>query len=280
MKKDIPAVPAALSSMLCVQAGASLAKRLFPVLGAAGTSTLRIGISAVILFVINRPNIREITKRQWIYCILYGSFIACMNLIFYFSIQRIPLGLGVTVEFIGPLLLALFFSRKLTDIIWVALACAGILLIVPWQSNDIDVLGLILAFIAGIFWAGYIVMGGKISKVMRSKDAVSLGMCVATVIILPFGIFGGGLAALNPYYLLLGLGVAILSSALPFTLDMIALKKLPPHTFSILTSLQPAFAALSGLLFLKEYLSLLQCLSIVCVITASIGTTLTSKYRS
>ena len=143
-----------------------------------------------------------------------------------------------------------------------------------------DSIGLLFALLAGAFWAGYIIMGGKISQVMRNRDAVSVGMIIAALLILPFGISGGGLMALTPKYFLWAIGVAIFSSALPFTLDMIALNKLPSKTFSILTSLNPAFAALAGLIFLKEYLSLVQCLSIACVIIASLGTTMTNKSNS
>lgn len=268
------AVPAALGAMICVQSGASIAKQLFPVLGAAGMSTLRIGLSAIMLMAINKPKLRALTLQQWKYAGLYGLAIGGMNLIFYYAIQRIPLGLAVTIEFIGPLFLALFFSRKLLDIVWAMFACVGILLIVPWESGSLDPLGLFFAFMAGVFWAAYIVMGGKVSKVIDSKTAVTVGMLIASLIILPFGIFDGYLGALTWATFAKALAVAILSSALPFTLDMIALKELPAKTFSILTSLNPALAALSGLVFLQEYLNLIQWISVACVITASIGTTL------
>lgn len=277
MKNKNIAVPAALASMICVQGGASLAKRLFPALGAIGTSTLRIGLSAIILFFINRPKLGSFSKKQWLYCSIYGLGIAAMNLIFYMAIKRIPLGLGVTIEFVGPLFLALVLSRKVLDLLWALLACTGILLIVPWGTGEVDLLGVLLAFLAGVFWAVYIVMGGKVSKVMDSKDAVSTGMLIAALFIIPFAIWDGQLLKITPLLFLQGLGVAILSSALPFSLDMIALKQLPAKTFSILTSLQPAFAALSGLLFLQENLSFLQWISIACVVMASVGTTLFNR---
>ena len=277
IKKTNTAVPAALLSMVCVQGGASIAKQLFPSIGAIGTSTLRIGLSALLLTIINRPKFSTFTKQQWLYCSIYGLGIAAMNLIFYMAIQRIPLGLGVTVEFIGPLFLALALSRKWMDVIWALLACAGILFIVPWQNNDVDLLGLFLAFLAGVFWAVYIVMGGKVAAIMPGKDAVTTGMLFATAIIIPFALWDGALMNLTPILFLKGLGVAILSSALPFSLDLVALKQLPAKTFSILTSLQPAFAAFSGLIFLSEKLTVLQWVSIACVITASMGATIFSK---
>jgi len=165
------------------------------------------------------------------------------------------------------------------DILWALLASIGILLIVPWQNSSIDILGVFLALIAGSFWALYIIMGGKVSKVMEGKQAVTVGMLIASIGILPFAIWDGSLANMNTDVFIKGLGVAIFSSALPFTLDMIALGRLPAKAFSILTSLQPAFAAFSGLIFLHEYLSWTQWLSVLCVVLASIGTTVFNRHK-
>ncbi|KUY29613.1 EamA family transporter [Elizabethkingia ursingii] len=271
------AISATLLAIICVQGGASIAKQLFPAIGAIGTVTLRIVLSAIILMLINRPKFSQFTRQMWIYCGFYGTGLAVMNLIFYMAIQRIPLGLAVTVEFAGPLFLALALSRKLLDVIWALLACVGILLIVPWNNDHIDLLGLGLAFLAGMFWALYIVIGGKVAKIMDGKDAVTTGMLFASLVIIPFTVWDGAVFSITPIIFLKGLGVAILSSALPFSLEMVALKKLPAKTFSILMSLEPAFAALSGLVFLSESLSFLQWVSIACVIMASIGTTIFSK---
>ncbi|MEE6127878.1 DMT family transporter [Chryseobacterium arthrosphaerae] len=271
------AIPATLLAIICVQGGASIAKQLFPAIGAIGTVTLRIVLSAILLTIINRPKFLTFTKQKWKYCAMYGIGLAAMNLIFYMAIQRIPLGLAVTVEFAGPLFLALALSRKLLDVVWALLACVGILLIVPWKSDHIDLVGLGLAFLAGVFWAVYIVMGGKVSKIMDGKDAVTTGMLFASLVIIPFTILDGAVFNLTPAIFVKGLGVAILSSALPFSLEIMALKRLPAKTFSILMSLEPAFAALSGLVFLAEELTFLQWISIACVIAASIGTTVFSK---
>ncbi|MDR0364914.1 MAG: DMT family transporter [Bacteroidales bacterium] len=275
-KRSFPAIPAALFSMMSVQGGGAIAKSLFPHIGASGTATLRIGISSIILFLINRPKISSLTSKQWAYSFGYGACLGLMNLSFYLAIERIPLGLGVTIEFLGPLALALILSRRFLDVVWALLACGGILLIAPWQSDGIDIIGIVFGLGAGLFWAFYIILGGKISKIMKTGDGVTIGMAFATLLILPFGIIGGGLAALNWKLLATGTGVALFSSAIPYSLDLVALNKLPAKTFSILMSLQPAFAALSGLIFLSEMLELNQWLSIVCVITASIGATLTA----
>jgi len=274
-KIALPAIPAVLLSMISIQSGASLAKQLFPVLGISGVATLRIGISAMVLYGFFRPDFRKLRRKELLLGLLYGLCLGAMNLIFYFAIQRIPLGLGVTLEFLGPLVLALAGSHKLLDWVWALLAGLGIFLIAPWNEGTVDVLGIILAILAGAFWAGYIVVGGKISKVMKSGDAVTLGMLFASLFVIPVGVFSGDLNVLNGNLLLLGLTVALLTSAIPFSLDMGALRQLPSKTFSILMSLHPAFAALSGLLFLNEQLSLIQGIAIGCVIAASIGATLT-----
>lgn len=277
MKIAIPAIPAVLLSMICVQGGASIAKHLFPVLGASGTASLRIGFSALILLAVFRTNLFKLSKKQWLYCFAYGTCLGAMNLVFYFAIKRIPLGLGVTLEFTGPLVLALLGSRKLLDVLWVLLACLGIILIAPWQNNNIDLLGAALAVLAGGLWAGYIVLGGKVSNIMKSGDAVAVGMFFASAFVVPIGIFSGDLAVINGPLLLIGVAVALLTSAIPFTLEMGALRQISAKHFGILMSLHPAFAALSGMLFLEEYLSILQWVSILCVISASVGATYFSR---
>jgi inner membrane transporter RhtA len=232
-----------------MQSGASIAKYIFPMLGPTGTTSLRIGFAGIILMIINRPNIRNFSRDEWFYSFGYGVSIGFMILFLHKGIQRIPLGLGVTVEFIGPFVLALIMSKKALDIIWALLAGIGIMLIVPWKNDGIDIIGLLFTFSAGVLWAGYIVIGGKITKKMKGTDAVSVGMCIAAILILPFGIFSQQLTGLNLKLVLIGFSVAILSSVLPFSLDLVALKKLPSKTFSILQSLQPAFGAFSGLFF-------------------------------
>jgi len=276
-KLTIPAVPLVLLSMISLQGGASIAKCLFPVLGAIGTTSLRIGFSALILLVVFRPNFLQLNRKQWLYCLAYGACLGVMNLIFYLAIRRIPLGLGVTLEFTGPLMLGLFGSRKPLDLLWALLACIGIALIAPWQHNNIDILGAGLAILAGVRWAGYIVLGGKVSRLMKGGDAVTIGMCLGTVFIAPLGIFSGDLVALDLPLVLMGIAVALLTSAIPFTLEMRALKQLSTQHFGILMSLHPAFGALSGLLFLEEHLSAVQWTSVACVIAASAGATYFSK---
>jgi inner membrane transporter RhtA len=274
---NIPPFPAILLAIISVQFGAAIAKSLFPAIGAAGTASLRIGISAIMLLLAYRPNLRAITPEQWKLVIPYGLSLGSMNLIFYLAIERIPVGLGVTLEFIGPLVLAVFGSKRMIDYFWVLLAAIGIALIAPWSGNGIDLIGVFFALLAGVFWATYIVLGGKVSKVMKDGDAVSTGMLFASLLIVPFGIMENGLSNLTPTYLGMGIALALLSSAIPFTLEMKALGQLPPRTFSILMSLEPAAASICAFFFLQEHLAPSEILAVFFVIIASAGSTMTAK---
>ncbi|MET0572876.1 MAG: DMT family transporter [Pedobacter agri] len=277
IKINLPPVPAVLLSIISVQCGAAIAKGLFPEIGAAATASLRIGLSAIILLAAFRPNLTKLNAKQWKYVILYGLSLGAMNMVFYMAIERIPIGLGVTLEFVGPLLLAIFSSKKAIDFIWIVVAAIGIALIAPWTSNGLNLTGVLLALLAGGFWAAYIILGGRISKIMKGGEAVAVGMLFATLLILPFGIFSGGLNHLSPKLLGLGASLALLSSAIPFTLEINALKQLPARTFSILMSLEPAMAALAAFVFLQEYLSLTECIAVACVVIASAGSAITAK---
>ena len=274
---NLPPVPAVLLAIISVQCGAAIAKTLFPAIGAAGTASIRIGISALILLIAYRPNLKEITREQWKIVIPYGLSLGAMNLIFYLAIERIQIGLAVTLEFIGPLLVAIIGSKRWVDYCWVLLAAAGIILIAPWSNDRIDPLGVLFALIAGGLWAAYIVLGGKISKIMNGGQAVSTGMLFAALLILPFGFYENGLANLTPKLFGMGVALALLSSAIPFTLEMKALGQLPPRTFSILMSLEPAAASICAFIFLQENLSFYEILAVVCVVVASAGSTLTTK---
>jgi inner membrane transporter RhtA len=276
-KFNIPPIPAVLLAIVSVQCGAAIAKTLFPALGAAATASIRIGVSALILLLAYRPNLKMITPAQWKIVIPYGLSLGAMNLVFYYAIERIPIGLAVTLEFIGPLLVAIFGSKRLVDYCWVLLAALGIILIAPWNNTKVDSFGVLFALAAGGFWAAYIILGGKISKIMDDGKAVSTGMLFAGILILPFGFFSSGFSNLTPTFLGMGIALALLSSAIPFTLEMKALGQLPSRTFSILMSLEPAAASICAFIFLQEKLSLYEILAVVCVVIASAGSTLTAK---
>ena len=272
---SLPAVPAVLLSIVSVQGGAAIAKGLFPLLGAAGTTSLRIGLSALVLLVAVRPRLGQLRPAQWRAVVPYGLALGLMNFLFYCALARVPLGLAVPLEFVGPLGLAVAGSRRWADAGWAGLAAAGIALIAPWHGRGPDPLGLALALAAGGCWAAYIVLGRRTAAVLPGAPAVAVGMLFAAVPVLPFGVAGGSLRALTPHLLGLGALLALFSSVLPFSLEMRALRTLPTRTFSILMSLEPAAAALSGWWLLHERLLGSQWLAVALIVAASAGATLT-----
>ncbi|RYU79560.1 EamA family transporter [Hymenobacter persicinus] len=274
---SVPAVPAVLLAILSVQGGAAIAKGLFPVLGPAVTASLRIGLSALLLLVLVRPRLGQLQARQWRVVVPYGLALGAMNFLFYCALARIPLGLAVTLEFVGPLALALAGSRRWVDVVWVVLAAAGIALIAPWQGRGIDLLGMALALAAGGCWAIYIALGQRTAAVLPGSVAVAVGMLFAALPVLPFGLTSSSLPALTPHLLLLGALLAVFSSVLPFTLEMQALKSMSTRTFSILMSLEPVAAALSGWLLLGEKLPFIQWVAMLLIVIASAGATLTAR---
>ncbi|MDO7849536.1 EamA family transporter [Hymenobacter sp. M29] len=273
---SVPAVPAVLLSIVSVQGGAAIAKGLFPVLGAAGTTSLRIGLSALVLLAVVRPRLGQLRAAQWRAVAPYGLALGAMNFLFYCALARIPLGLAVTLEFVGPLGLALAGSRRWTDALWALLAAGGIALIAPWGGTGLDLPGMALALAAGGCWAVYIVLGQRTAAVLPGPVAVTVGMLFAALPVLPFGVASGSLLALTPHLLLLGGLLALFSSVLPFSLEMQAMKTLPTRTFSILMSLEPVAAALSGWLLLGEQLTVGQWLAVGFIVVASVGATLTA----
>jgi inner membrane transporter RhtA len=271
---SVPAVPAVLLSIVSVQGGAAIAKGLFPVLGAAGTASMRIGLSALVLLLVVRPRFGRLQAAQWRAVVPYGLALGAMNFLFYCALARIPLGLAVTLEFVGPLGLALSGSRRWTDVVWALLAAGGIALIAPWGGAGLDLPGAALALAAGGCWVVYIVLGRRTAAVLPGTQAVAVGMLFAAALVLPFGAAGGSLLKLTPHLFLLGALLALFSSVLPFSLEMQAMKTLPTRTFSILMSLEPVAAALSGWLLLGERLTLSQWLAVAFIVVASMGATL------
>lgn len=267
-------------SMLSIQFGASVAKQLFPLAGVGGTTALRVSFSAILLFIVSRAWQARFSFKSLLPIAAYGMSLGLMNLLFYFSLERIPLGIAVALEFTGPLVVAVFSSRKAIDYIWVLLAALGIYLILPQADLEgaLDPIGITYALAAGFFWALYILFGKSAGKLGGSLHVTSWGMVFAALVCLPAGLLvDGSEKVLNPQWIPMGILVAILSSALPYSLEMRALKNLPTKTFGILMSLEPAVATLMGFLFLKEYLTVQQGLAIACVILASLGSAVTAR---
>jgi len=267
------AVSALLISMVSYQCGASLAKHLFPQVGAQGATAYRLGLSALILLLWRRPWRRSGSARDWRVLWGYGLSMGAMNLVFYMSLRTIPLGIAVALEFTGPLALALFGSRRPLDFVWIALVVGGLVLLLPLrsQAQALDPVGVIYALAAGVGWALYIVLGKKVGA-SHGGDAVTLGISIGALLVMPFGVAHAGTALLSPALLPYALGVALLSSALPYSLEMVALTRLPARTFSTLLSLEPAIAALAGAALLGQQLSPMQWAAIVAIIVAAAGT--------
>jgi len=266
--------------MISVQSGASLAKSLFPVIGAQGATTLRLIIASIILLVVLRPWRAKLTRKTLVTVMVYGIALGAMNFLFYMSLRTLPLGIAVALEFTGPLAVAVYSSRKAIDFLWIAMAVLGLGLLIPSHEaqQGIDMTGAAYALGAGVCWALYILFGQK-AGADNGVQTAALGVMIAALFIAPIGIVHAGSALLDPGLLPIAIAVAVLSTALPYTLEMIALTKMPARTFGTLMSMEPAVAALSGLLLLHEVLSFTQWLAIASIIGASIGATITMNSK-
>ena len=262
--------------MVFTQTGASFAKTLFPLVGAAGATTLRLTLAALVLVLVFRPWRHRLDRGQWRSVLAYGATMGAMNLFFYAALATIPLGVAVALEFTGPLAVALAGARRPLDFFWIGLAVAGFALLLPLGAGtgEIGLAGVLLALAAGACWAGYIIFGQR-AGTGGGAHITALGVSIAALIALPIGVGSAGTALLDPSILPLALGVALLSSAIPYALDMVALPHMPSRLFGILMSGQPALAALSGFVILSEALSPWQIAGIAAIVSASLGATLT-----
>ena len=278
--RSVPPTALVMLSIFSVQFGAAIAKNLFDSLGPGGTVFLRIGFAALVLLVLVRPKLGGHDRRSYLVAGLFGLALALMNLSFYQAIDRIPLGVAVTLEFVGPLGVAVAGSRRVLDVLWVLLAAAGILLLAPlgaFGGMDLDPLGVAFALLAGCLWASYIFLSARTGSAFPGGMGLVIALCVGTVVLAPVGIAGAGSALLDPKLLLAGFGVAMLSSAIPFFLDLEALRKIPARIFGVLMSLEPAMAALVGLVLLGERLGIRAVMAIVFVTVAAAGASLFGK---
>ncbi len=267
-----------LIAMLSIQSGASLAKSLFPLVGAPGVTALRIVLGTAILVVIFKPWRLRFKKEQRLPLLFYGLSLGAMNYLFYLSIQTIPLGIAVALEFTGPLAVALFSSRRPVDFIWVVLAVLGLWFLLPLGKSvsEIDLTGAALALGAGACWAVYILTGQRAGE-EHGPATVALGSLIAAIVFVPIGMAQATESIWQWSVMPIGLAVAILSTALPYSLEMIALTRLPTRIFGTLMSMEPALAAISGMVFLGETLTLTQTLALCSIIAASMGSTLTMR---
>jgi inner membrane transporter RhtA len=261
--------------MASTQTGAAIAKTLFDDLGPAATAFLRVALAAVLLVVIWRPRLAGHARRDLAVAAAFGLTLSAMNLTFYEAIARIPLGIAVTIEFAGPLAVAIALSRRRLDALWVVLAAAGILLLAR-GGGDVSTEGVLLALLAGVFWATYILLSARAGRVFPGGSGLALAMAVGGIALVPVGVAGGGSELLDPGLLAAGAGVALLASAIPYSLELEALRRLPTQVFGILMSLEPAIAALAGFVILGEGLRGRDVIAILLVATASAGASLSA----
>lgn len=267
----IPPTLLVLAAVSSVQFGAALAKSLFDEVGPGGTVFLRVLFAALVLAAVWRPAVGARSRADWRLIVLFGVSLAAMNLSFYEALERIPLGIAVTFEFVGPLGVAIAGSRRALDLVWVLLAAAGIVLLSDFGSADLDGLGVALALVAGGFWAAYILLSARVGRAFEGGGGLALAMVVAAAMLVPVGVADAGGELLVPGILAVGAAVAVLSSAIPYTLEMEALRRMPVGVFGVLMSMEPAVAALAGFVVLGEGLATRELVAILLVVAASAG---------
>ncbi|MHC3467600.1 EamA family transporter [Streptomyces sp. 7R007] len=266
-----------LAAAVSVQFGSACAALMFPRAGALGAVALRVTFAAVLLLVVTRPRLRGHARSDWAVVTGFGLALGGMNLLFYQAIDRLPLGAAVTLEVLGPLLLSVLVSRRAAGLLWAALALAGVVLLGGGDFGGLDTAGVAFALGAGALWAAYIVLNARAGARFPRLDGLALAMAVAALVSLPPGVADAGRALLEPGVLGLGLAIAVLSSGVPYTLELLALRRLPAATFAVLTSLAPALAALAGYLVLGQALSAARCVAVAMVVAASVGAVRTGR---
>jgi inner membrane transporter RhtA len=272
-----PATLLVLIGIGSVQCGSAVARGVFDDLGASGITLLRLGLASLLLLVVLRPRMRSWSGRAWRAAALLGVVMAVMNLVFYQSIRTVPLGVAVTVEFIGPLVLALVQTRRVLDIAWAVLAGAGVALLGIDTTSGIPLSGLVLALLAGVCWAGYILASALVGRTLPGTDGLAAALAIGALLALPFGATGAAAVFDRPALLLPAFGVALLSSVVPYGFELSALRRIPTRVFGILMSLEPAAAAIAGLLFLDQRLHAREVAALLMVSAASAGVTMTGR---
>ncbi len=266
-----------VTAMTSVQFGSAIAATLFDRLGPAGAVLVRVAFGAILLNAVWPPRVRGRSRTELLLAVVFGLVLATMNLSFYESIQRIPLGTAVTLEFVGPLAVAVAGSRRRLDLAWVALALLGILALARGGTHGLDGLGVALALFAGCLWGAYILLNGRVGRVFERGTGVALSMCVASAALLPVGIAAAGSELLHPVPLAIGAAVGLLSSAIPYSFEQEALRRIATSLFGVLMSLEPAVAAVAGLIVLGQGLSARDIVGIALVVAASAGASLHSS---
>ncbi|MEU2348412.1 EamA family transporter [Modestobacter sp. NPDC049651] len=275
-----PAVLMVLGSCTSLQVGAAFAAQLFPRVGPAGASLLRLGLAALVLLALARPRLGSWTRRQWTAVLAFGGSLVGMNGAFYAAIDRIPLGTAVTVEFLGPLVLAAVQSRRLRDLSWVALAAAGVAVLGLTDGGaggGLDPVGVVFALVAGVFWALYILASARVGAAVPGQGGLAVAMGVAALLLVPLGATGAAHLSAAPHLVVVAVTMAVLASVVPYSLELAALRRLPTRVFGVLLSLEPAVATLAGWLMLGQGIGPVGLVAIGLVVLASVGSTLSAR---
>jgi inner membrane transporter RhtA len=266
-----PSAGLVIGAIASVQFGAALAATLFARLGPGGVTFLRLSFASVVLLAVGRPRLRGHARHELALAAVFGLVLAGMNLSFYEALDRIPLGIAVALEFVGPLAVAVYGSRHRLDLLWVVLAAFGILALTGHGAHGLDGQGVALALLAGAFWAAYIVLNARLGRAYEGGEGLAIAMCIGALAIAPFGVAAGGMHLIEPESLALGGAVGILCSAIPYSFELEALRRISTSLFGVLMSLEPAMAALAGFLVLGQALQARDLFGIALVITASVG---------
>lgn len=267
----LPAVALVVAGLVCQEVGASIAVLLFPQAGPLGMVLLRLGFSAVILLAVTRPGVRGHSRRDWAAVAVFGVVLATMNGLFYLALERLPLGVTVTIEVLGPLTLSIIAAGRARAFVWAGLALAGVVALAGGGWDRLDGLGVAFALGAAAMWALYILSSARVGAAFAKLDGLAWAMVIGALVAVPFGVVDAGAALLRPDVLALGAAVALLSSTLPYAFELIALRRLAASAFAVLMSLAPAIAALAGFVLLGQHLSWLEVAGIALVIVASVG---------
>ena len=266
-----PSAGLVLGAMASVQLGAALATKLFDQIGSSGAVLLRLVSASIVLLLVWRPRLHGRARRELGLAAVFGVVLAAMNLSFYASIDRIPLGIAVTIEFVGPLAVAVAGSRRPIDLVWIVLAATGIIALAQGGTHGLDALGVVFALFAGGCWGAYILLNARVGRAFERGTGLTVAMCIAALVALPFGVVAGGGHLLEPRSLAIGAAVGVLSSAIPYSFEQEALRRIAPHVFGVLMSLEPGVAALAGLVILGQSLDARAVVGIALVVAASVG---------
>ncbi len=275
----VPPVSLILGSVISVQFGAAISVTIFSEVGVAGSTLLRLTFASLFLLLLSRPKVAQWSRAQMKMALLFGMVLAAMNLSFYFAINILPVGIATTIEFLGPISIAAIFSRRLLDGLWVMLAAAGVVLIAqPWSGGgNLELSGVLLALLSAFFWGVYILIAQSSNKVFPDRDGLTVAMMIGTAIVFIPGVISGGSTLVTPHILLLGAVIGLLSSLIPYSFELEALRRMPARVFGTLMSIEPAVAVFTGFVVLSQKPTLLELFAIALVVIASIGVTRTAR---